>query len=78
MINSGSIWKQLVVDAKDRGCFYYASEDKNLAQVAMGDLVERGQLDSLFSMDSLLFSSAKWQVCIPVGLMVCSSNELFL
>ncbi|KAI3798723.1 hypothetical protein L1987_34001 [Smallanthus sonchifolius] len=62
LVNSGTIWKQLVVDAKNRGCFYNASEDKNLAQAATNALVEHGQLDSLFNTDSLLFKEAKWQV----------------
>ncbi|KAK9062135.1 hypothetical protein SSX86_019321 [Deinandra increscens subsp. villosa] len=62
LINSGSIWKQLVLDAKNRGCFYNVSDDKNLAQAAMFALFELGQLDSLFTSDSLLFKEAKWQV----------------
>ncbi|MFS8009812.1 putative P-loop containing nucleoside triphosphate hydrolase, DNA2/NAM7 helicase, helicase [Helianthus anomalus] len=62
LVNSGTIWKHLVVDAKNRGCFYNASEDKNLVQAARNALAELGQLDSLFSTDSLLFKEAKWQV----------------
>ncbi|KAI3794405.1 hypothetical protein L1987_37036 [Smallanthus sonchifolius] len=62
LVNSGTIWKQLVIDAKNRGCFYNASEDKNLAQAATNALVEHGQLDSLLNTDSLLFKEAKWQV----------------
>lgn len=30
MINSESVWKELVVDAKLRGCFYNAEENKDL------------------------------------------------
>lgn len=81
LVNSGSIWKQLVVDAKDRGCFYNANEDKNLAQAAMGALVELRQLDSLFSMNSLLFSEAKWKVfgCFFFGLKLgFSSLKLYI
>ncbi|KAK9062132.1 hypothetical protein SSX86_019318 [Deinandra increscens subsp. villosa] len=62
LINSGTIWKQLVVNAKNRGCFYNASEDKNLAQAAMIALLELGQIDSVFTSDSLLFKEAKWQL----------------
>nr|XP_043634996.1 uncharacterized protein LOC122606096 [Erigeron canadensis] len=35
LVNSGSIWKNLVVDAKNRGCFYHARKDKTMAQPAM-------------------------------------------
>ncbi|KAL7614112.1 hypothetical protein Lser_V15G07023 [Lactuca serriola] len=62
LLNSGSIWRDLIVDAKDRGCFHNVSEDKNLAQAAMGALIELRQLDSLFNMDSFLFNDTKWQV----------------
>ncbi|GJV28146.1 putative P-loop containing nucleoside triphosphate hydrolase [Tanacetum coccineum] len=62
LTNSGSIWKNLVLDAKDRGCFYNASDDKNLAKAAMIALVGLGQIDSLFNKDSLLFNKVIWQV----------------
>ncbi|MFS7943417.1 putative DNA helicase [Helianthus anomalus] len=62
LVNSGTIWKHLVVDAKIRGCFYNASEDRNLVQAARSALVELGQLDRLFNTDSLLSNEAKWQV----------------
>ncbi|KAK1410594.1 hypothetical protein QVD17_37131 [Tagetes erecta] len=62
LINSGTIWKKLVVDAKNRGCFYNASEDKNLAQATKNSLIQLGQFDSLFNLDSLLLKEAKWQV----------------
>ncbi|KAM7523914.1 hypothetical protein LguiA_013816 [Lonicera macranthoides] len=63
LINSGFVWKKLVIDAKDRGCFYNANEDKNLARAITGSLIELGQLDTLLTMDSILFKEAKWKVC---------------
>ncbi|KAD7478548.1 hypothetical protein E3N88_01684 [Mikania micrantha] len=62
LMNSDTIWKKLIVDAKNRGCFYNVSQDKNLAEAAMLALFELGQLDNLFTTDSLLFNEAKWQV----------------
>ncbi|XP_076894527.1 uncharacterized protein LOC143546844 [Bidens hawaiensis] len=62
LVNSGTIWKHLVADAKNRNCFYNASEDKNLVQATKNALVELGQFDSLLNSDSLLFKEAKWQV----------------
>lgn len=67
MINSGSIWKNLVLDAKDRGCFYNVSEDKHLSQAATVALVEFRQFDSLFSADSFIFNDAKWKVISMFG-----------
>lgn len=63
LVNSGSVWKKLVVDAKSRGCFYNATEEKNLVQALLGGLIELGELDTLLRMDSLLFKEARWKVC---------------
>ncbi|KAF5957929.1 hypothetical protein HYC85_005154 [Camellia sinensis] len=62
LINSGSVWKKLVVDAKARGCFYDANDDKNLAQAVGGALVELNQLDTLLKPGSFLFSNTRWKV----------------
>nr|XP_043633425.1 uncharacterized protein LOC122604613 [Erigeron canadensis] len=37
LMNSGSIWKHLVMDAKNRGCFYDATEDKISARFVKDD-----------------------------------------
>ncbi|KAF8407485.1 hypothetical protein HHK36_006619 [Tetracentron sinense] len=55
LINSGSIWKKLVLDAKDRGCVYNAEEDRSLAEAIIDSLVELDQLYDLLRTDSLLF-----------------------
>ncbi|XP_071706131.1 uncharacterized protein [Rutidosis leptorrhynchoides] len=62
LLKSDSIWKKLVLDTQDRGCFHNVNEDENLVQASTAALVEFCQLDNLFSMDSLLFSEAKWKV----------------
>jgi hypothetical protein len=59
---SDSVWKKLVLNAKERGCFYEANEDKRLAQAISDALVELEQLDILLNNDSLLFKEAKWKV----------------
>ncbi|KAL0343050.1 UNVERIFIED_CONTAM: Helicase sen1 [Sesamum angustifolium] len=63
LLNSGSVWKKLVMDAKSRGCFYNAYEDNNLSLAVARHLIEVGQLNSLFHMDSIMFKLAKWKVC---------------
>ncbi|KAF3457710.1 hypothetical protein FNV43_RR02368 [Rhamnella rubrinervis] len=47
LMRSGSIWKKLVVDAKNRKCFHNADEDKNLAHAitAALALVKLNQLN---------------------------------
>ncbi|KAI8018684.1 putative helicase MAGATAMA 3 [Camellia lanceoleosa] len=62
LINSSSVWKKLVVDAKARGCFYDANDDKNLAQAVGGALVELNQLDTLLEPGSFLLRNTRWKV----------------
>ncbi|KAL2504448.1 P-loop containing nucleoside triphosphate hydrolase superfamily protein [Abeliophyllum distichum] len=63
LLNSGSVWKNLVLDSKDRGCFHNAFDDKNMKQAITSALVELGQLNLLYDMNSSLFQKADWKVC---------------
>ncbi|XP_058179714.1 uncharacterized protein LOC131298335 isoform X2 [Rhododendron vialii] len=74
LINSGSVWKKLVVDAKARSCFYNATEDKNLAQAVAGALVELNQLDALLTTDSLLFRNTRWKACFSDNFVESNSR----
>ncbi|XP_059295628.1 uncharacterized protein LOC132048965 [Lycium ferocissimum] len=62
LVKSGSIWKQLVIDSKARGCFFDANEDKSLTQAILSATIEVGQIETLLSMDSPIFRTAKWKV----------------
>lgn len=62
--NSGSVWKKLIIDAKERCCFHNAEEDKNLANAIVATLLERNQTNVLVNADSLLFRNAKWKVLL--------------
>lgn len=70
MVNSGSIWKQLVIDSKARGCFFDVHEDKSLTQAILSATIEVGQIETLLSMDSPLFETAKWKVCSFIWLIM--------
>ncbi|KAM2017071.1 hypothetical protein EV2_048385 [Malus domestica] len=63
LVNSDSIWKKLVLDAKRRDCFHNADEDNNLAQAIAAALLELDQFHALLSIESLLFKNARWKVC---------------
>ncbi|XAR73624.1 hypothetical protein NMG60_11007659 [Bertholletia excelsa] len=75
LVKSGSVWKKLVLDAKSRGCFHNATDDKNLAQAVAGALVELNQIDTLFKTDSQLFTNAKWKVCFSNDFLK-STNQI--
>ncbi|XWS65225.1 hypothetical protein CRYUN_Cryun05aG0074000 [Craigia yunnanensis] len=62
-VKSDSVWKKLVIDAKRRGCFFNADEDKHLAEAIITALIELQQFDTLLSVDSPLFKEARWRVC---------------
>ncbi|KAJ6368012.1 hypothetical protein OIU78_000563 [Salix suchowensis] len=63
LVNSDTIWKKLVTDAKKRRCFYNADEDTSLSKAMMDASLELGQLDDLFNANSLLFRNARWKFC---------------
>ncbi|KAJ4973316.1 hypothetical protein NE237_006490 [Protea cynaroides] len=62
LINSGSIWRKLVLDAKDRDCFFDADKDESLKQAMIAGLIGLGEFDKLLNLDSLLFGEMRWKV----------------
>ncbi|XP_042503371.1 uncharacterized protein LOC122080630 isoform X2 [Macadamia integrifolia] len=62
LFKSGSIWRKLVLDAKDRGCFFNADKDESLKEAIIAGLVDLGEFDELLNMDYLLFGGARWKV----------------
>ncbi|XP_027190521.1 uncharacterized protein, partial [Cicer arietinum] len=63
LMNSGSIWEVLVLDAIARGCFHSADEDERLSHVIAIAIIELGQVGDLLNMNYLLFRKARWKVC---------------
>lgn len=61
LINSESVWKNLIVDAKARECFFDAEEDEDLAHAIAFALLELDQLD-VSHLKSLLFKRSRWKV----------------
>lgn len=60
--DSESVWSALVLDAKNRHCFFHADEDKDLAKAILEVKKEFDQFDDLLNADSILFRSARWKV----------------
>ncbi|KAG4135937.1 hypothetical protein ERO13_D08G247800v2 [Gossypium hirsutum] len=73
-IKSNSVWTKLVLDAKARGCFFNAHEDKHLNEVITTTLIDLQQFDILLTMDSPLFKHAKWKICFSKDLKKSMSN----
>lgn len=71
LASSPSVWEALVIDAKNRRCFYSADDDKDLAKTIVDVKKELDQFDDLLNADSILFKSSKWKVkfsliCYPL------------
>ncbi|XP_047257407.1 uncharacterized protein LOC107851193 isoform X1 [Capsicum annuum] len=58
----GSIWKNLVVDAKARGCYFDVTDNNRLNQAILNTTIELDKLKTLLRTDSPIFESAQWKV----------------
>ncbi|XP_019231239.1 PREDICTED: uncharacterized protein LOC109212082 [Nicotiana attenuata] len=62
LLASNSIWEALVLDAKDRQCFFHADDDINMRKTILDVKKELDQLDDLLNGDSILFKEQRWKV----------------
>ncbi|KAF9624450.1 hypothetical protein IFM89_011458 [Coptis chinensis] len=62
LLNSGSVWKKLVLDAKDRGCYFNVDEDETLSKMLLDSMVDIEELDDLLNKNNILFRTARWKV----------------
>uniref|UniRef100_A0A0E0DHM3 UvrD-like helicase ATP-binding domain-containing protein n=1 Tax=Oryza meridionalis TaxID=40149 RepID=A0A0E0DHM3_9ORYZ len=59
--NSRSVWQKVVNDAKHRGCFFEASEDKHLSNAIVNAVIELDDAENLVKMNSLQISNPRFQ-----------------
>lgn len=62
LLASNSIWEALVLDAKDRQCFFHADDDTDMRKTILDVNKELDQLDDLLNGDSILFKEKRWKV----------------
>ena len=60
--NSKSVWQKIVNDARDQGCYFDSSEDKDLSNAVIKAVIELDDAENL-DMDSLHISKPRFQVC---------------
>lgn len=65
MSNSRSVWQKIVKDAYDRGCYFDASDDKDLSNAVINAVIELDAADNLVKMDSLHISRPRFQKSRP-------------
>jgi hypothetical protein len=68
LVSSVSVWETLVHDAKNRQCFFYADEDKDLVKAIIDVKKEFDQFDDLLNGDSILFKRARWKVFVAISI----------
>ncbi|PIA63255.1 hypothetical protein AQUCO_00200938v1 [Aquilegia coerulea] len=61
LVNNDSIWKKLVRDAQNRGCYFHADNDKALVKPIIDSMAELLQLNDLLNTNSILFRDARWK-----------------
>ena len=61
MSNSKSVWQKIVKDARDRGCYFEASDDKDLSNAVVTAIIELDDAENLVKMDSLHISRPRSQ-----------------
>nr|TKW40935.1 hypothetical protein SEVIR_1G280000v2 [Setaria viridis] len=52
-----TIWREIVADAKDRGCFFDAKDDKDLSNAIIKAAIELDEVENLLKLDSLRIGS---------------------
>ncbi|CAJ2636390.1 unnamed protein product [Trifolium pratense] len=62
LVSLDNVWKDLVLDAKKRQCFFDADEDEDLAKSLLDAKKELNQLDDLLNADSVIFRNSMWKV----------------
>ncbi|XP_028104168.1 uncharacterized protein LOC114303236 [Camellia sinensis] len=60
--NSGSVWDELISDAKVRQCFFNADEHKDFEKVILEVKKELDELDDFLNGNSMLFKGARWKL----------------
>ncbi|CAH9101363.1 unnamed protein product [Cuscuta europaea] len=64
LMDSNSVWKELVQDARKRQRLFSASDDCDLSKTILNVKKELDQLDDLLNADSFLFKNQRWNVLL--------------
>lgn len=70
LMNSGSVWERLILDAKARGCYHNADEDERLSHAITTAMIELGQFGDLLNLNSPLFRETKWKICFSQSFLI--------
>ncbi|TVU39105.1 hypothetical protein EJB05_12510, partial [Eragrostis curvula] len=54
-----TIWREIVADAKDRGCFFNAKDDKDLSNAIIKAVIELDEVENLLNLDGLRIGGSR-------------------
>uniref|UniRef100_A0A453QYY6 Helicase ATP-binding domain-containing protein n=1 Tax=Aegilops tauschii subsp. strangulata TaxID=200361 RepID=A0A453QYY6_AEGTS len=61
LYKSGTVWKNLVHDARSRNCIINANNDATMCKLILHVKQELDELDDLLNADSAIFSNTRWK-----------------
>ncbi|KAM0828134.1 hypothetical protein ACQ4PT_067748 [Festuca glaucescens] len=61
---SGTVWTDIVDDAKRRNCIFSATNDATMHKLILQVKQDLGELDDLLNADSAFFSNTRWKVIL--------------
>ncbi|KAJ4802894.1 P-loop containing nucleoside triphosphate hydrolases superfamily protein [Rhynchospora pubera] len=62
LLESGTIWSDIIFDARQRRCYFDAKDNEDLKKLILNVKNELDQLADLLNPNSVLFSATRWKV----------------
>ncbi|CAM0944776.1 unnamed protein product [Alopecurus aequalis] len=59
LVSSKTVWRKIVADAKERGCFFDANDDKDLSGAIIKAVIELDEVESVLNMDNLRIGGSR-------------------
>ncbi|XP_051193272.1 uncharacterized protein [Lolium perenne] len=59
LVSSKTVWRKIVADAKERGCFFSANDDQDLSGAIIKAVIELDEVESLLNMDNLRIGGSR-------------------
>ena len=57
--NAMTIWRGIVADAKDRGCYFDSKDDKDLSNAIIKAAIELDEVENLLNFDGLRIGGSR-------------------
>jgi hypothetical protein len=57
-----TIWRDIVADSKQRGCFFNAKDDKDLSNAIINAVIELDEVESMLKLDDLRIGGSRPRV----------------